>query len=97
MVRTFNFIFALDKSKEEKEKIYYMMSQENDVEYDIKGWHMAFDQKRRVVTITDNGTDEFLHVKFIPAEASYTFLQWSMEEDKSDFEFDEREHVKFLY
>lgn len=35
---------------------------------------MFFDQSRGWVVITDNGTDEYLHYKFTPAEIEYDSL-----------------------
>ena len=55
------------------------MEQKNDVEYDLRGWHLLFEQKRTIVTVTSNGTDDYLEWKFIPAEISYKSLRIMMD------------------
>lgn len=91
MIKTFDFVFELRRSEEKRKIIYSMMEQLNDVEYDLRGWHLVFDQKRSIVTITSNGTDEHLEWKFIPAEISYKSLRSIVEYDK-DIEL----QIKFL-
>lgn len=84
MIRTFDFIFVLLRSEEKREQVCLLMEQAEDVEYDIDGWHLGFDQKRMVVTVTNNGTDEYLKSKFIPAEISYRSLKELMRCDEND-------------
>lgn len=76
MVRTFDFIFILKKSEKERDEIYRMMEAAENREYDLGGWHLKFEQERKVVTVTDNGTDACLSRKFDPAEISYDSLRY---------------------
>ena len=98
MIRTFDFIPSLQKSEEKRKEIYAMMEQSDDVEYDIYGWHLCFDQNRSIVTITSNGTDECLEWKFIPAEISYKSFRRMLEYNKETDEDnqDDEIEVKFL-
>ena len=75
MVRTFDFVFLLKRSEEERGKVYSMMEEADNTDYDLGGWHFLFVQDRKIVIITDNGTDESLSYKFVPAEISYDSLK----------------------
>lgn len=81
MVRTFDFVFRLKRSEEERNKIYSMMEEAENTDYDLGGWHLSFEQDRRIVIITDNGTDESLSCKFVPAEISYDSLKELIDPD----------------
>ena len=99
MIRTFDFVLELQKSEEKRKIIYSLMEQKNDVEYDLRGWHLLFEQKRTIVTVTSNGTDDYLEWKFIPAEISYKSLRTMMDFNKGtdwDNEDDDLE-IKWLY
>lgn len=97
MIRTFNFVFGLQRSEEKRKVIHSMMEQIDDVEYDLQGWHLHFDQKRKIVTVTSNGTDDYLEYKFIPAEISYKSLQTMMGCNEETDDNDEEElEIKFL-
>ena len=62
-----------------RKAIYGLMDSPRDEEIDIEGWHLQFDQKRRWVVVTDNGTDESLKHKFWPAEIEYGSLIYLMD------------------
>ena len=73
-----------------------MMEQSEDVEYDIHGWHLYFAQKRNVVIVTSNGTDDYLEWKFIPAEISYkSFLEMIESNGKREEGLELK--IEFLY
>lgn len=78
MIRTFDFVFILRRSEEERRKIVSMMEQTENAECEIKGWHLLFQQERKVVIVTNNGTDDYLAWKFIPAQISYDSLRTLM-------------------
>lgn len=93
MVRTFDFIFLLKRSEKERNKICSIMEAAENADYDLGGWHLSFAQDRKIVTITDNGTDEYLTHKFCPAEISYDSLKELIDsDDRRDKEF----YVKYL-
>ena len=93
MVRTFDFVFLLKRSEEERDKVYSMMEEAENTDYDLGGWHLSFVQDRRIVIITNNGTDESLFYKFVPAEISYDSLKELINPDnKQDAEF----YIKYL-
>lgn len=74
MIRTFDFVFTLQRDEAMRNRIYELMNSSINEEIDIRGWHLFFDQSRGWVVITDNGTDEYLHYKFTPAEIEYDSL-----------------------
>lgn len=93
MVRTFDFIFLLKRNKEDRDKIYSMMEASENIECDLGGWHLVFEQDRKIVTVTDNGTDEHLSYKFDPAEISFDSLKSLMDPDsRQETEF----QIKYL-
>lgn len=94
MIRTFDFVWGLQRSEEKRKVIHSMMEQIDDVEYNLQGWHLYFDQKRKIVTVTSNGTDDYLEYKFIPAEISYKSLQTMMGYNEGNDE--EELEIKFL-
>lgn len=57
---------------------------------------MSLYQKRRVVTVTNNGTDEYLKSKFVPAEISYRSLKELMRCDENDERMDGYE-INYLW
>lgn len=87
MIRTFDFVFQLKRSKKERDRIYSMMEAPENIDCDLGGWHLSFEQDRKIVTITSNGTDENLLYKFVPAEISYDSLRYLIDpEDKREIE-----------
>ena len=52
-----------------------MMEASGNIECDLGGWHLLFEQDRKTVTVTNNRTDEHLSYKFVPAEISYDSLK----------------------
>ena len=93
MIRTFDFVFSLQRSKEERDEIYRMMEESENVECDLGGWHLLFEQDKKTVTVTDNGTDEHLSYKFVPAEISYDSLKALIDpKDKQETEL----QIKYL-
>ena len=93
MVRTFDFIFLLKRNTEDRDKIYSMMEASENIECDLGGWHLFFEQDRKIVTVTDNGMDEHLSYKFVPAEISYGSLKALIDpKDKQEPEL----QVKYL-
>lgn len=95
MVRTFNFVFQLQKNETKRAEIYRLMNSENDEEIDMQGWHLLFDQKKKWVEVTNNGTDDYLECKFVPAEISYASLIHIMDPSKfgEEIEFE----IRFIY
>lgn len=94
MIKTFDFVFKFRNDYLLRNEVYRLMSATDNKEMDILGWHLFFDQKRRLVTITDNGTDESLKANFIPAEIEYESLMYLLDGDRDseDFEF----HMNYL-
>lgn len=88
MVRTLDFVFQLQKNETKRAEIYRLMNSEKDEEKDIQGWHLLFDQKRKWVVVTNNGTDDYLECKFVPAEISYESLIHIMDPSKFDEDID---------
>ena len=68
-------------------------------EYYLRGWHLLFEQKRTIVTVTSNGTDDYLEWKFIPAEIIYKSLRTMMDFNKvTDWDKeDDNLEIKWLY
>jgi len=93
MIRTFDFIFYLRKSEKQKTFIYSKINETEDFEYDIQGWHLSFNSARKVVTVTNNHTDNYLDWEFIPAEISYASLINLVEGIVSDSELE----IRYLY
>ena len=88
MIRTFEFVFRLQRNKKDRQKILSIMNSNLDTEIDYGGWHLNFDAKRGWVQITDNGTDKSLSIKFVPAEISYKSLASVInKEDTQNVEF----------
>ena len=93
MVRTFDFIFLLKRNKEDRDKIYSMMEASENIECDLGGWHLLFEQDRKTMTVTNSGTDEHLSYKFVPAEISYDSLKALIDpKDKQETEL----QIKYL-
>ena len=88
MVRTFDFVFLLQKNETKRAEIYKFMKSEKDVEIDIQGWHLLFDNKRKWAVVTNNGTDDYLRSKFVSAEISYESLIHIMDPSKFDEDID---------
>ena len=88
MVRTFDFVFILQRNENLRKEIYELMDSSYDEETDIGGWHLLFNPKRRWVVVTDNGSDEFLKYKFTPAEIEYDSLIHLMDPAKHNEEYD---------
>ncbi len=75
MIRTFDFIAFFRGHKKDREKLLTMMACDHDIDYDHGGWHLHFDVARQWLQITNNGRDESLSRKFIPAEMSFKTLE----------------------
>ena len=71
MIRTFEFLFHLQRSKKDRQTVLAIMNSGEDAEFEYKGWHLHFESGRKWVQITDNGKDMSLTRKFVPAELSY--------------------------
>ncbi len=94
MIHTFDFVFVLWKKEQLREKVNSLMQMPDDQELDINGWRLHFDQKRRWVVISNNGSDAALAVKFQPAEMSYETLLRVMDPDHADKTMDNQ--VRYL-
>ena len=84
MIRTFEFLFRLQRNKKDCNKVLSIMNLNRDTEFDYGGWHLHFDSDRKWVQITDNGTDKSLSIKFTPAEISYRSLASLINKEGTD-------------
>jgi len=74
MVRTFDFVFSIQRDEGLRDQIYELLNSKEDSNYDIKGWHLFFDHNRKVVVITSNGIGDYLKSEFVPAEVVFDSL-----------------------
>lgn len=94
MVKTLNLVFQLQGNAIKRAEIYKLMNADKDEETDIQGWHLLFDHIRKWVVVTNNGTDDYLQCKFIPAEISY---EWSLIHIMDPGKFDEEINFEMRY
>lgn len=87
MIRTFDFLFDLQRSEDMRKEYNKIMDSGQNHEFDYKGWHLYFDNTRKWVVINSNHTDEGLDWKFYPAEMSYNTLKIMMDPVKNNEEF----------